>query len=331
MSVFLSSTPSNIQKTYPSEALVHPYNTKVFKDYDTAVEMLMYKVLVPGEIAFAYYNDEQCQYGINAIFAVGPIVHGCGNILFKNALELQRIFDSLDTTIADVNTSMNRYYDDLKDMITNISDNLDNRLQDCIDTVTGPMNEYQKQIDILNASTYNITVALGDKAENSDLLNLIDKHDNDIIDLHDLIDTKYQETLNKISSTKNEVIEYIQEAIRSSLSQSGDKLDEITNDNRNELQKAFKTIQNEYYNLFNDVSEGLSKLEKKHIDEVNLLHTNVNNLKNEISVLQSKYDILSVKYDSNITALENSLSDIRHRFLHHLSEYPDEFNKNFMG
>ena len=331
MSIFLNSTPSNIQKTYPSEALVHPYNTKVFKDYDTAVEMLMYKVLVPGEIAFAYYNDEACEYGINAIFAVGPIVHGCGNIIFQNALELQRIFDSLDTTIADVNTSINRFNEDLKNMINDVSENLDQKLQDCIDSVMGPMNKYQEQINELKEDTYNINVRLLDKADTFDLEELSAKHDNDINDLNALIETNHQDSLDKISSTKTEVIEYIQEAIRSSLSQSDDKLDEVTNDNRNELQNAFKTIQNEYYNLFNDLSVSIKDLNKIHTDDVNILHTNINQLRREYDILKSKYDILSEKYNNDIISLQNNLDDMRHRFLHHLTEYPDDFNKDFMG
>lgn len=82
--------------------------------------MLMYKVLLPGEVAFAYYYDNTCEHGINAIFAVGPIVHGSGNVFFHNAKQLDKIFLDLDTTIADVNTSMNRYKDDLVKLIEDV-------------------------------------------------------------------------------------------------------------------------------------------------------------------------------------------------------------------
>lgn len=331
MSIFLNSTPSNIQKTYPSEALVHPYNTKVFKDYDTAVEMLMYKVLVPGEIAFAYYNDEACEYGINAIFAVGPIVHGCGNIIFQNALELHRIFDSLYTTIADVNTSINRFNDTLKDMIIDVSNKLDQKVQDCIDSVMGPMNKYQEQIGTLKTETYNITVSLGGKADNLDLIALSEQHDADVLDLQNKIEEKYQDTLDKILSNKQEIIEYIQEAIRSSLSQSGDKFDEITNDNRTELQNAFKQLQNEYYTLFKDVSNGIAELHKTHVDDINILHTNINNLRKELDTVNYEYNVLSTKYEDTIIKLQDEIKDLKHRFLHHLVEYPDNFNKDFIG
>lgn len=80
----------------------------------------MYKVLLPGEVAFAYYYDNTCEHGINAIFAVGPIVHGSGNIFFHNAKQLDKIFLDLDNTIADVNTSMNRYKDDLVRLIEDV-------------------------------------------------------------------------------------------------------------------------------------------------------------------------------------------------------------------
>ena len=134
MSVFLDNQPLQ-RKLYPDNSIIHTYNTKVFTDYNTAVEQLMYKVLCPGEITFAYYNDENSTYGINAIFAVGPLVHGGGNIIFRNALELQRIFDELNSTIIDINVSINKIKNNLFSSLCDVSTKLDQTVADAVDSI----------------------------------------------------------------------------------------------------------------------------------------------------------------------------------------------------
>lgn len=93
--------------TYPVDSLIHAFNKKVFKDYNEAELMLKKKVLLPGEVAFGYYQDPNAEHGINVIFAVGPVRNGTGNTIFKNSDEIdaqiqhindikQEIFDHVD-------------------------------------------------------------------------------------------------------------------------------------------------------------------------------------------------------------------------------------------
>lgn len=76
--------------TYPVDSLIHAFSKKVFADHDEAVSMLTKKVLLPGEVAFAYYRDPSAEHGINVIFAVGPVKNGIGNTIFKNTDEINK-------------------------------------------------------------------------------------------------------------------------------------------------------------------------------------------------------------------------------------------------
>lgn len=76
--------------TYPVDSLIHAFNKKIFENYDEAVEKLLKKVLLPGEVAFAYYKDPEAEHGINVIFAVGPVRNGTGNTIFKNTDEINK-------------------------------------------------------------------------------------------------------------------------------------------------------------------------------------------------------------------------------------------------
>ena len=75
------------------DSLVHSYNKRCFQNYEVAEQTLINKVLLPGEVAFAYYYDQLSPYGQSAIAAVGPLTHGSGNIIFKNSATIDAIKD----------------------------------------------------------------------------------------------------------------------------------------------------------------------------------------------------------------------------------------------
>ena len=77
--------------TYPVDSLIHAFNKKIFEDYEEAELMLLRKVLLPGEVAFAYYKDPDAEHGLNVIFAVGPVKNGSGNVIFKNSDEINKL------------------------------------------------------------------------------------------------------------------------------------------------------------------------------------------------------------------------------------------------
>ena len=90
-----NSIPTKYTPKYPSDCLVHTYNKNYFDNYEIAADMLMKKVLLAGEVAFAYYYDENSSYCVNAVFAVGPLSQGSGNVLFKNSKDIEKIYNEL--------------------------------------------------------------------------------------------------------------------------------------------------------------------------------------------------------------------------------------------
>ena len=95
MAMFLDERHHETQFLPHPDSLIHSYNRKCFKDYNEAVHQLTNKVLHPGEIAFAYYNDPNATYGVAVIAAVGPLVHGRGNQIFKNADQIDALIDTI--------------------------------------------------------------------------------------------------------------------------------------------------------------------------------------------------------------------------------------------
>lgn len=329
MSIFLDRQPSQ-NKLYPDNSLIHTYNKKIFADYNTAVEQLMYKVLCPGEIGFAYYYDENSEYGINAIFAVGPIIQGGGNILFKNALELNQIFNELNNTITNINVSINKIQTDLFNELYDVSVRLDKALCDTLNKVTGPLNIYQQQINDINQDLYEIKIDIKTKASQEQLDSLILQHDTDITNINNKIQTNFDTLLIHIDKQKEDILKYIQEAIRDSISHTDDKSDQLVNGAKTELQKAFKTIQDEYYGLYNEVKKHITDLTEKHNRDINLLHTTVNNLTYEVEFLKDNLFKLQDSISNNYNELNNKIDKLSHRFIHHLSEHPDNFNKDLI-
>ena len=101
MSLFLDKNyiSTKYDTKYPMDCLVHTYNKKYFNNQEETLNTLMNKVLLPGEVAFGYYYDPDAKYGTNAIFAVGPLSHGSGNIIFKNSTDIDKLVKDLSTYI----------------------------------------------------------------------------------------------------------------------------------------------------------------------------------------------------------------------------------------
>ena len=83
MSLFMNK-PVQTEQTYPFNSVIHTFNSHLFDNIEEAEQMLKDKVLLPGEVAFAYYADPDMEYGMNAIFAIGPLTNGSQNLIFKN-------------------------------------------------------------------------------------------------------------------------------------------------------------------------------------------------------------------------------------------------------
>ena len=172
MSVFLDNNyiSAKYDTQYPMNCLVHTYNKKYFNNQNEAANMLMEKVLLPGEVAFGYYYDPNTSYGINAIFAVGPLSHNGGNILFHNLQDITK------------------YKEDILGFISNISNNID-YIQEINEQF---INNKDELINIINTANNQFQ---------TEITNLSDLITNSVNDLNTYISQEKQELNNIIQSS----------------------------------------------------------------------------------------------------------------------------------
>ena len=131
MALYLNNIQNNVNNHKHQDTIIHSYNKQYFSNYDNAYETLANKIMLPGEVTFAYYYDSNSPSGQNAIFAVGPLTQGY-NIVFKNSNEIDNIKNKLYETIADVNTSISY---------------IENTIENKIIKNDASMKEYDTRID----------------------------------------------------------------------------------------------------------------------------------------------------------------------------------------
>lgn len=68
----------------PTKANLHSYNRYPFGSFSEAVNNMKQKSLQPGEIAIAYYFDNDSILGINAVLGIGNLKNA-QNIIFTNS------------------------------------------------------------------------------------------------------------------------------------------------------------------------------------------------------------------------------------------------------
>ena len=102
------------------DSLIHSYNKKCFENINEAAIQLLNKTLLPGEFAVAYYNDPNAVYGESAIFAIGPLSHGRGNILFKNSEQLDSEKLEVEQTLADQNNTITNFQENINIIISSL-------------------------------------------------------------------------------------------------------------------------------------------------------------------------------------------------------------------
>ena len=124
MAIFLESYIKHSDTKFPPNSLIHTYNTHYFNDYDEAKEALMNKVLLPGEIAYFYYYDTTAPNGVNALAGLGPLKSGSGNIIFKNAQQIEDEANIINASINDIFNYMDNTSTYVLDICTNIHNNL---------------------------------------------------------------------------------------------------------------------------------------------------------------------------------------------------------------
>lgn len=113
------------------------FNKICFTDQKEAENMLLNKALLPGQLTFAYYYDNDSANGVNVMAAVGTLKGEKDNHIFVSYETINQLIDSIDDSLDDYDTSliyirkevMNKL-SVLEDEQTKLSNKVDNILPD---------------------------------------------------------------------------------------------------------------------------------------------------------------------------------------------------------
>ena len=179
MSLFMNK-PVETEQTYPFNSVIHTFNSHLFDNIEEAEQMLKNKVLLPGEVAFAYYADPDMEYGMNAIFAIGPLTNGSQNLIFKNDTllnkEIQKVqymqnklillqeqlnnklegIDYVQTTLLDLQDQLNNKIIELNELSENIN-NKQEEVNNSIDNVNRVQDELNYKVTQLEELYLNFS------------------------------------------------------------------------------------------------------------------------------------------------------------------------------
>lgn len=176
MALYLNNIQNNVNNHKSQDTIIHSYNKQYFSDYDSAYETLANKIMLPGEVTFAYYYDSNSPSGQNAIFAVGPLTQGY-NTVFKNADEIDNIKNKLYETIADVNTSISYIENTIESKIIKNEDVLEKHIYD----ISIELNSYK---NIVNTSINQVEQIYNNFIDNTTRISEIEKK---IVDINNAL------------------------------------------------------------------------------------------------------------------------------------------------
>lgn len=338
MALILDDTLRSTAEMPLANSLVHSYNKRCFQSYEQAEQALINKVLLPGEFVFAYYYDRLSPYGVNALAAVGPLMHGSGNILFKNSITIDNIVEDLNSTIADVNASINYLREDLLDSIDNALLHLDASLNDVLEQFVSAGNTYNISISNLNKQIIEGDTSIMGVVNTSYNI-LSEKVNNNYNDLNQLIQNVSDGLNTKIDTVNTSLINYItnlfNDGFGDSKEETDDKIQNTSNslsvlikDFKDELIKKTNNIDKEYklaiQNLRYDVSNlqidvetnrtlyqtVIHSIKHTNLDEAISLNTSVLNtiavLQDKVNLLTDKINTLTKGEESDNTVIEDS-------------------------
>lgn len=338
MALILDDTLHSTAEMPLANSLVHSYNKRCFQSYEQAEQALINKVLLPGEFVFAYYYDRLSPYGVNALAAVGPLMHGSGNILFKNSITIDNIVEDLNSTIADVNASINYLREDLLDSIDNALLHLDASLNDVLEQFVSAGNTYNISISNLNTQLIEGDTSIMGVVNTSYNI-LSEKVNNNYNDLSSLIQNVSDGLNTKIDTVNTSLINYItnlfNDGFGDSKEETDDKIQNTSNslsllingfkdeliEKTNEIDKEYKlAIQNLRYDVSNlqiEVETNrtlyqtvIHSIKHTKLDEAISLNTSVLNtiavLQDKVNLLTDKVNTLTKGEESDNTVIEDS-------------------------
>lgn len=274
--------------TQLSDSLVHSYIKKCFMNYDIAEQTLLNKVLLPGEVAFAYYYDELSPSGQSTIAAVGPLTHGSCNIIFKNSVTIDAIRDRLMLTITDVNSSINYLREELLESINKALNHLDSSLNDAMEEFAGASNTYQIQIN--NIST---NIVKGDTSIMNVVNSSYNKLSAQVSDNYNTLNKLIRDISNglydKIEEGDTSIIKYINEKLTEGFDSNSANTSDLIDKNNNSLNDSIIRFKDAINNKIDNVSSLLTA-------KIGNLHVDVSNLQIDVNTNRNLYYNLEHKY-----------------------------------
>ena len=298
MALILDDTLRSTAEMPLANSLVHSYNKRCFQSYEQAEQALINKVLLPGELVFAYYYDRLSPYGVNALAAVGPLMHGSGNILFKNSITIDNIVEDLNSTIADVNASINYLREDLLDSIDNALLHLDASLNDVLEQFVSAGNTYNISISNLNKQIIEGDTSIMGVVNTSYNI-LSEKVNNNYNDLSQLIQNVSDGLNTKIDTVNTSLINYITNLFNDGFGDSKEETDDKIQNTSNSLSVLIKDFKDE-------LIEKTNEIDKEYKLAIQNLRYDVSNLQIEVETNRTLYQtvIHSIKH----TKLDEAIS-----------------------
>ena len=298
MALILDDTLRSTAEMPLANSLVHSYNKRCFQSYEQAEQALINKVLLPGEFVFAYYYDRLSPYGVNALAAVGPLMHGSGNILFKNSITIDNIVEDLNSTIADVNASINYLREDLLDSIDNALLHLDASLNDVLEQFVSAGNTYNISISNLNTQLIEGDTSIMGVVNTSYNI-LSEKVNNNYNDLSSLIQNVSDGLNTKIDTVNTSLINYITNLFNDGFGDSKEETDDKIQNTSNSLSLLIKDFKDELIEKTNDI-------DKEYKLAIQNLRYDVSNLQIDVETNRTLYQtvIHSIKH----TNLDEAIS-----------------------
>lgn len=138
---------------YPStKGSLSSYNRYPFASYDEAVNNLKQKSLQPGEMAIAYYFDQDSIIGINAALAFGNLKKQ-ENIIFKNPELYNEEVLNINKELSNARCNINKIIDAI-----NHSNKIYSEIADKVNDLDEKMNETHDTlyVQMLDLNTYNL-------------------------------------------------------------------------------------------------------------------------------------------------------------------------------
>ena len=276
------------------------YNKICFTSKEEAEIMLNKKPLAPGQVAFAYYYDQNCYDGINVIAAVGSLNQQGNNILFLSKDSINQLVDQIEIQFDGQDTSIAVIHKELLDKLELFTSNTNAKISDLNSQVVEALRKVENIDEITIRNLVDVSTDIADIKQDIESINSsINGIINDVNEKYDETNDKFSEVEINLGNLKTDLeveIEDNKSYLKGYINNEVNNVNETLND-------VSKNLSTTNTNLFN-IAETLSG---SIIDEA---RTITDKLNSEIVNMNVSINKLSDKIDASIKdIIEDELSD----------------------